>query len=62
MKKLEQAAKQLGSDTGAIYRVLPSKIGEDDELEILAQMLEKCLPKEPTKSMQLYMKLGKLVT
>ena len=62
LKKLEQAAQQLGSATTAVYRMLPPTIGADDKLKALGQMLEKALPKEPSKFMKLYMKLGKLVS
>ena len=62
LKKLEQAAKQLGSDTTAVYQMQPSKICVGDEFETLGQMLAKDLPKEPTEFMKLYAKLGKLIT
>jgi len=62
LKKLEQAAKKLGSNTTAVYQVEKSKVNEEDELEALGQMLAKGAPKEPTKIMKLYMRLGKLTT
>jgi len=63
LKKLEQAVKQLGSDTTAVYHQMqPSKISDGDEFETLGQMLAKDFPKEPTTFMKLYAKLGKLIT
>jgi hypothetical protein len=58
LKKLEQAAKQLGSDTTAVYRLQTWKTREEDEFSVLAQMLVKGLPKEPSPFMKLYTKLG----
>jgi hypothetical protein len=58
LKKLEQAVKQLGSDTTAVYRTHWSEVSDDDTLEALGQMLAKSLPKEPSEFMKLYMKLG----
>jgi hypothetical protein len=62
LKKLEQAVKQLGSDTTAVYQMQPSRISDGDEFETLGQMLAKDLPKEPTEFMKLHAKLGKLIT
>jgi hypothetical protein len=58
LKKLEQAAKQLGSNATATYQVLPVDFTDDAEFEALSHFLEKALPKEPSKFMKLYMKLG----
>jgi hypothetical protein len=62
LKKLEQAVKQLGSDTTAVYRMQRSKISDSDKFETLGQMLANHLPEEPTEFMKLYAKLGKLIT
>jgi len=62
LKKLEQAVKQLGSDTTAVYQIQRSKISDGDTFEDLGQMLAKDLPEEPTEFMKLYAKLGKLIT
>jgi hypothetical protein len=61
LKKLEQAAKQLGSDTTAVYQLQMSEVTEDGEFNVLAEMLAKALPKEPTQLMKLYAKLGQLI-
>jgi hypothetical protein len=58
LKKLEQAVKQLGSDTIAVYHVQKLKIDDDEMLGILGQKLKESLPVEPTDSMKVYMKLG----
>lgn len=58
LKKLEQAAGQLGSDTKAVYQLFPSKKSEEDIFEVLGQMLSKNPPKELSHNMRLYMKLG----
>ena len=62
LKKLEQAVKQLGSDTTAVYQMQPSKIRDGDEFETLDQILAKDLPEEATEFVKLYAKLGKLIT
>jgi hypothetical protein len=61
LKKLEQAAKQLGSDTTAVYQLQMSEVTEEDEFNVLAESLAKALPKEPTQFMKLYTKLGQLI-
>lgn len=53
LQKLEQVVKQLGSNATAIYHVLPNS-----NLETWGQKLAQALPKEPTGTMRLYMKLG----
>ena len=55
LKKLEQAAKQLGSEVKAVY------YSKDYESE-LAPKLEESLPKEPSEFMKLYMRLGQHIT
>lgn len=62
LKKLEQAAKQLGSNATAVYQVEKSEVNEGDVFDTLGQMLSRNLPKEPTETMRLYMKLGQLMT
>ena len=54
LRKLEQVAKQLGSNATAIYHVERLK----DNFEVLGQMLGDAFPKEPAGSMRLYTKLG----
>lgn len=64
LKKLEQAARQMGSDTKAVYQVQPvkrPKVSEEDAFETLGQILIENLPEEPSESMKLYMKLGELI-
>lgn len=61
LKKLEQAAKQLGSNTTAVYQLRTSEVNEKDEFEALGQMLSRSLPQEPTKAMRFYMKLGQFI-
>ncbi|KIW69880.1 hypothetical protein PV04_02199 [Phialophora macrospora] len=58
LKKLEQAATLLGSNTKAVYQVQKPRMTEEDRHERLGQMLADCLPKEPTGTMRLYMNLG----
>lgn len=53
LQKLEQVVKQLGSKATAIYHVLPNS-----NFETWGQKLAQALPKEPTGTMRLYMKLG----
>lgn len=60
-KKLEQAAKQLGSNETAVYRILPSEINREQELEALSQKLSESFPKEIPPTMRPYMKLGQLM-
>ena len=55
LKKLEQAARMLGSDVAAVYHIDDNV---DEQLEHLSQLLERALPGEPTDFMRLYMKLG----
>ena len=54
-KKLEQVAKQLGSDIAAKFLALEE---ENSEQLLLTQFLEKFMPSEPTDMMKTYMKLG----
>jgi hypothetical protein len=61
LKKLEQVAKQLGSDTTAVYQSQVLEVTEEDEFNALAEMLAKGLPKEPSQFMKLYAKLGQLI-
>ena len=61
LKKLEQAAKQLGSDTTAVYRLQISEVTEEYEFTVLAKRLAKALPKERTQFMKVYTKLGQLI-
>jgi len=58
LKKLEQAAKQLGSDATAVYHSPNTIMDDDKQFELLARLLEKNLPREPSNTMKLYMKLG----
>lgn len=61
LKKLEQLAKQLGSNTTSVYQVMKSKMNEEHEFEVLGQMLSRYLPKEPPKVIRPYIKLGQLM-
>lgn len=58
LRKLEQAAKLLGSNVTAVYHPGSSEVTEEEKFEILDQMLSKNLPEEPTEHLRLYMKLG----
>ena len=58
LRKLEHAAKQLGSNAIAVYQEQLSKVEEFGRFEFLGGLLESRLPKNPSKSMKLYMKLG----
>jgi Protein of unknown function (DUF4238) len=62
LRKLEQVARQLGSNATAVYRVQRTKLNEEEMFERLGQILAKSLSKKPNKTMRLYMKLGQLVT
>ena len=59
-KKLEQAAKQLGSDIAASDIAATCLVLEEkqEKMEQLTQLLEKNMPNEPTDTMKTYMKLG----
>jgi hypothetical protein len=59
LRKLERLLSDMGSQTRAVYQIMKHNINEEEKVEILTQILEKSLPKEPTEFMQLYMKLGK---
>lgn len=61
LKKLEQAARQLGSNTTAVYGLFKSKINEENKLEVLGQMLSENFPKELPPTMIPYMKLGQVM-
>lgn len=61
LKKLEQAAKQLGSNTKAVYRLFTSEIDQEREIEALGQMLSENFPKELPPAMRPYIKLGQLM-
>ena len=61
LKKLEQAAKQLGSDATVVYQSQVSEVSEEDEFNVLGEMLAKGLPKEPSQFMKLYTNLGQLI-
>lgn len=63
LKKLEQAARQLGS--AGVYRfqglelqVQGLELQEDEKFAMLGQMLQEHSPKEPTDFMKSYMNLG----
>ena len=58
LRKLEQAAKLLGSNVIAVYHLESSEVTKEEKFEILGQMLSKNLPEEPTEHLRLYMKLG----
>ena len=62
LKKLEQVVKQLGSGTSLIYQVRRSWMKEEEMFEKLGQKVAKALPKEPTETMKLYIKLGQSIT
>jgi hypothetical protein len=59
-EKIERLLKEIGSDTGAVYRVENYRLSEAEQDEILAQVLEESLLEEPTEFMQLNIKLGYL--
>ncbi|KAH0565111.1 hypothetical protein GP486_001495 [Trichoglossum hirsutum] len=60
LKKLEQAARLLGSTTVAIYETLtPTEMGEEKMFEILGRRLEKSMPKDLNSRMGPYVNLGK---
>ena len=61
IKKLEQALEKLGSVIVAVGKVQKPKSDPEDTLDILSEMLEKALPKEPSEVMKLYMKLGRFI-
>ena len=61
IKKLEQALEKLGSVTVAADKLQKPKSDPEDALDILSEMLEKALPKEPSETMKLYMKLGRSI-
>ena len=61
IKKLEQALEKLGSVTVAVGKVQKPKSDPEDSLDILSEILEEALPKEPSEVMKLYMKLGRLI-
>jgi hypothetical protein len=45
----------------AVGKVQKPKSDPEDTLDILSEMLEKALPKEPSEVMKLYMKLGRFI-
>ena len=61
LKKLAQAAKQLGSNTKAVYQLITSEINREKGLEALSQKLSESFPKELPSTMRPYMKLGQLM-
>ena len=61
LKKLEQAAKQLGSNATVVYQSEISKVNEEGILEALGRNLSRNLPKKPNNAMKLYMKLDQLM-
>ena len=62
LKKLEQAARQLGSNVTLVYSSKISKVNEEDGFKVFGQMLSRSLPEKPSKAMELYMKLGQPMT
>lgn len=58
LKKLEQALRQLGSDTTAVYHVQKSELRGQILSRSNTQVPQESLPREPTKTMKLYAKLG----
>lgn len=60
LKKLENAARQLGSETTAVYCVQNLELHEDEKFAMLGQMLQEYCPKKPTEPMKSYMNLGQL--
>ena len=57
LKKLEQAARQLGHTTTAIYHSITMK----PNFECMGQIFAKHLPEKPSAFMRLYVKLGKFL-
>ena len=63
LKKLEQVAKELGSDSTAVYHVVRTEQEGNRKLESLSQQLDEHLSNvEPSDTMKLYMKLGQFNT
>jgi hypothetical protein len=58
LKKLQYAARQLGSDVSAVYYIRNTEQGTHDGFKQLAQLLENNLPRKPTETMKLYIKLN----
>jgi hypothetical protein len=58
LEKLEEAAKQMGSDVTATYQTQRIELSDEKKFEEWGEIFEKNLPKKPTESMQLYIKLG----
>lgn len=58
LKKLEQAARQLGSETTAAYHIERSKL--DEKFDILRRVVQDSVVKEPEKCMNPYANLGQL--
>jgi len=67
LKKLEHLVNEIGSNITAVYntknqeQVNQEQYIEEHE-EIWGQIFEENLPKEPTETMQLYIKLGRFVS
>ncbi len=67
LKKLEHLVNEMGSDVTAVYNTQNQEqlnhenYYKEEHEEILTQILEENLRKEPTETMQLYFKLGKFV-
>jgi Protein of unknown function (DUF4238) len=63
VKKLEQAAREMGSDVTAVYKLWDKPISEDERkrrLEALNQVIQENIPTD-TEFMKLYSKLGKQI-
>jgi hypothetical protein len=67
LKKLEQLVNKIGSDVTTVYNTMNQQqtnqeLHIEEHEEIWAQIIEKKLPKEPTETMQLYIKLGRFIS
>lgn len=67
LKKLEHLVNEMGSSVTAVYNLLDEVLAkqkweEEGHIEVFAKLIEESLPKEPTDTMQLYIKLGRYVS
>lgn len=60
LSKLEHILRKLGSDKCLVYQFHSAKLVDDGIFEIMGNKLIEYVPEQPTKFMQLYMKLGEL--
>lgn len=60
--KLEYVLKDLGSHGRLVYQLERASLSDSGFLEAMGNQLSEHLPKQPTEFMQLYMKLGELLS